>query len=200
MPCPGELDSVGIQVQQDALHAVGVTRHMLSQACAQLGVQQVHLSTAPHHGVNDAVHIADQLSEVHLTAHDVQCLACLNLEEVQEVGDSGQQDGATDTDGLGQLPLLLSQLRLQQHLSGGQAAIQGRAHLMTHERHELRLGFVCCLLPRHAESALRSLGLCSCQLPLCSDACLSLYQLFAMSSCCLLLAAVYLAPVPLRQV
>ena len=53
---------------------------------------------------------------VHLCAHNVQLLAGLDLEKVEEVGDGGEQDGAGDADGLGQLALLRAKVRLQQHL------------------------------------------------------------------------------------
>lgn len=50
--------------------------------------------------------------DVDLGAHDVQRLAGLHLEEVQEVGHRGQEDAARHPDCLGQLPLLV--LRQQQ--------------------------------------------------------------------------------------
>ena len=45
----------------------------------------------------------------HLRAHNIQLFASFHLEEVQEIGDSAEQDAATDTDGLGKLMLLLLQ-------------------------------------------------------------------------------------------
>lgn len=43
----------------------------------------------------------------HFCAHNIQLLASLHFEEVQEIGDSTEQDAAAHTNGLGKLTLLL---------------------------------------------------------------------------------------------
>jgi hypothetical protein len=50
--------------------------------------------------------------DLHIRANHVQLLPSLRLEEVQEVGDGGQQNAAAHPDRLGKLPLLNLQAKV----------------------------------------------------------------------------------------
>jgi hypothetical protein len=81
----------------------------------------------------------DDLADVKILRLEAQ-LAGLDLREVQDVVDDGQQRVGRALDGGSEAALARIELRIQQQLGHAEHAVHGRADLVRHAREEFALG------------------------------------------------------------
>ncbi len=139
-PAVGELERVGKQVLDDLLEALGVGDDRPRRLVSGLDLELELLGLG--HVPERAIDIVEQVVQTQLAdIHDDG--SGLDLGEIQDVVDQGQEVLAGSVDRLGELGLFGAQVAVRvagQLVGEDQEAVQGCAQLMRHVREEL--GFV----------------------------------------------------------
>jgi hypothetical protein len=135
----GELERVRQQVLQDLLQARRVGHHRGRQVFRQVDLEAEVLGFG--HVAEGAVHVVAQVREA-VFRHVQRDGTGLDLRQVENVVNQGQQVGAGAVDGLREFHLLARQVALgvvRQLLREDQQRVQWRAQLVRHIRQELGL-------------------------------------------------------------
>jgi hypothetical protein len=139
LPAVRELEGVGQQVLDDLLQALGVRRDGRRQlrVAADEEVDLLRFGHVPERALHVTTHLVQaQLAHVHRDR------ARLDLREVEDVVDEGEQVVARGVDRLRELHLLAGEVALRvglQLVGEDQQRVQRRAQLVRHVREELGL-------------------------------------------------------------
>ena len=135
----GELDRVGEQVEQHLAQprhvAADRRRHV---ALEDVGDVEVLLGRARADEVERRLDALAQVERLRLDVH----AAGLDLREVEDVVDDGQQRVARIADGGGVVALLVVERRVEQQPAHADDRVHRRADLVAHRREEGALGLV----------------------------------------------------------
>ena len=133
----GELERVRHQVHEDLADAQLVAPGPAMQVGIDVEQQlDAFLVRALREQVDDFL---DHLADVEVLRFEAQ-LAGLDLREVEDVVDDGEQRVGRALDGGGEAALARIELRIEQQLGHAQHAVHRRADLVRHAREEFRFG------------------------------------------------------------
>ncbi len=135
----GELERVGQEVAQDLLDALTVGEQAGRRLVVDLHVEMQRFFLRL--GVEQVLQTLEHPRQVQQFGMDVE-LAGLDLGDVEDVVDQGQQVVAGRIDGAGELHLVVAEVAVgvvRQQLGEDQRAVERRAQLVGHVRQEFRL-------------------------------------------------------------
>ena len=132
----GELQGIVQQVGEDLAQPGGIANHR--QRGRGVHIQAQLQALGPGLEAQHRLHILHHGQQIEVQGLEDQ-LPGLDLGEVEDVVDEGQQGLAAGADGLGILPLLIAQGRVQEEPGHANDAVHGGADLVAHVGQELAL-------------------------------------------------------------